>query len=859
MHRDQRSFLSGASVMTAMVLVTATALCLVFATKTRAVETKTISLSTAGGANWEFQPENGVWKSIVVPGGGWRAQGYTCDAGTYKTAISIPTSAQGHDIRLKFEAINFGADILVGSSEASLTEVGSHVDGWLPVSVDITKFVTPGRSTLLEVEVKGRRKFMLHGKYLVPEGATWDPYLEEGILRGVSLEILPLVHVDSVFAVTKLGPDTVAAEVSVTNSSPIAQKVVLTSRVLTAYDGKPTKIQWPSYAVNLNADETRVIQLPTIPWLLGRDSYWWPNVPYRANYHAHLYTVAVDVNSNRFGSHHYEQRFGFRQFAAVGNHYYLNGVRCNLRGDNLQEANFGTDAYGIRPGFGAPSPGNGGWPEAVDNLQRLNFNVMRIHQIPATPYMLDVCDEKGLMLVDESPLRGSEGGEDYQDGKDNMLNMDKELVARDRNHPSVILWSAANEWSDPIADAVPAILAIDPTRPVIADGAGAAAPAIDTRHYVSGFNVLPRKGADIRQDRPYGETEDIWPGDNTLQGFAWMGTGIRLRRLLGDADLRNYTLNNAWPNFVPGESPANEILERKVKGDANETILPSIVDPWHNPHIQLLQNCYNPVAVADVDFDAANANSDLNGDWPVKTPVVAMGTRVTRTIAVFNDEFSETDVELKWQARLGSVAGAIIGSGSSIYSIPLGDFRKVDIAFPTPANAGQKICLLLSSSKQGQARCRETQISYVTGDPNAALLKPGDYGIKNETSGLYLGISSDGGSIVQQSASDAHQVWTVSIRGSNVIVLKNKATGSAIETAEGQTSNGSSIVVGPPSGKSSQDWELQASGDGYTLLNPDAGRVMDDYHQSKDEGAPVVLYDANGGLNQVWDFVAVRK
>jgi beta-galactosidase/beta-glucuronidase len=121
---------------------------------------------------------------------------------------------------------------------------------------------------------------------------------------------------------------------------------------------------------------------------------------------------------------HFRQRFGFRQFQVVSNYYELNGVHCNLRGDNQQEANFGTDAYGTKKGFGPPTAGNPGWPQAVDNLQRLNFNVMRIHQIPATPYMLDVCDEMGLMLVEESPLRGSEGGEDYADGKTNMLNMD---------------------------------------------------------------------------------------------------------------------------------------------------------------------------------------------------------------------------------------------------------------------------------------------------------------------------------------------------------------------------------------------------------------------------------------------------
>ena len=80
--------------------------------------------------------------------------------------------------------------------------------------------------------------------------------------------------------------------------------------------------------------------------------------------------------------HTITQRFGFREFTWKGNRYYLNGVTCNLRGDNQQEANFGTDAYGTHPGFGEPTRKCAGWPGAVDNLLRMNFNVLRIHQVP---------------------------------------------------------------------------------------------------------------------------------------------------------------------------------------------------------------------------------------------------------------------------------------------------------------------------------------------------------------------------------------------------------------------------------------------------------------------------------------------
>ena len=115
-------------------------------------------------------------------------------------------------------------------------------------------------------------------------------------------------------------------------------------------------------------------------------------------------------------------RFGFREATQNGDYYYLNGVRVNFRGDNLQGADYDRinnggkgDAYHTLPGFLPPSSGNGGWPQAVDNYQRLNYNVVRIHQEPASPYMLDVADEMGLMIIDEVAIRGSQSSQEWKD------------------------------------------------------------------------------------------------------------------------------------------------------------------------------------------------------------------------------------------------------------------------------------------------------------------------------------------------------------------------------------------------------------------------------------------------------------
>ena len=419
-------------------------------------------LSSAAGAAWEFKPEGGDWKTIQVPAGGWRAQGYTCDAGTYRTTLTVPAYPKGDHVLLTFDAINFGAKIFAGMDEASLRPVAEHIDGWVPVHADLTSVAVPGEKLLVQVEVAGRKKLMANGKFIVPEGASWYPGLAEGILRGVHLEILRAVGVQNVFVQTALGPDVLNAWVTLVNYTDVPAAVALSPTVESANGAHFDYPKIAEVTYDVPAQSARTVTLGEVPWTAGASSYWWPNVPYRPGFQSQLHRLVLAVKVDGREVQRYTQRFGFRQFRAVGNHYELNGVRCNLRGDNQQEANFGTDAYGTKKGFGPPTAGNPGWPQAVDNLLRLNFNVMRIHQIPATPYMLDVCDEKGLMLVDETPLRGSEGREDFEAGKTNMLNMVRELAYRDRNHPAVVIWSAANEWKEPVREASAAIRTVDP-------------------------------------------------------------------------------------------------------------------------------------------------------------------------------------------------------------------------------------------------------------------------------------------------------------------------------------------------------------------------------------------------------------
>jgi len=863
-------------------------------------ETMITDISSATGVKWEFKPEGGEWKLIQVPAGGWRTQGYTCDAGTYRARISIPREAEGRLVRLAFAAVNFGAEVSAGPDDAHLALVASHVNGWMPFAADVSSVARPGEDLQVQVAVRGRRKFMVNGKYTVPQGADWFPGVADGILRGVALEILPRVRIGDVWIRTRRTPDILLAQVTVTNTGDRAVTAVIESELQSWNQSKFGYSRIPDTRVELAPGEGRTVELGPIAWNLGAASYWWPNVPYRPDYLAQLHILKVALKENGRIVHESRQRFGFREFLARGNHYELNGIRCNLRGDNQQEANFGTDGYGIKAGFGPPTAGNLGWPRAVDNLLRLNFNVMRIHQIPATPYMLDVCDEKGLMLVDESPLRGSGDAEDFHAGREHMINMDRELVLRDRNHPAIVIWSAANEWAAPLLDTAKAILALDDTRPVIGDGADFSLGSNRSReldpyciimqHYVGGMPGLPLIGGTPREDRPYGETEAVWPYDNTKAGFAWMGTGVRIRRLQGNADLRNYILNNAWPNYVPGEGPETEVLEKKVtghwKGDLE--IPPALDDPWKHPLIRLMQKCFHPLAVCDVEFDRLNARSDTEGRWPTVKPCWAAGTRVTRTLAVFNDEFLDETVTVRWQLRQGARTGAVLEKGESVQQIPPGEFRRLDISFTCPSAPGD-VFLIMESYKAGRQRFVEDAVAFKVVDRLPAGVPDGLYRLvflfngkpasrketmANDGAILLNDVSEEmrprkdtdpkierpqvkgtwwSSTVVNDAGAEpAAEHWNLRSVGENEVTLTSPKNGMALAVAS--ASDGTPVILEPcEAGKNTQVWRLEQAGEGgYRLVNKGTGKLLDVYGWFPLDGARVMQRGRMEPAYQLW-------
>ncbi len=683
-------------------------------------------ISLAG--TWTFTPAGAPPTTIQVPGGGWVAQGFpNVSSARYARSVMIPALGSPQATLVEFGAANHRATLSIDGSA-----VGTNMTSYTPSVFDITGAAAPNTKHMLIVDVEGRGQFRAgNGKKLVPDGTNWSPNIPQGIFRSALLHVMPGLHVSDAFVRTDVIGDTVRVDVSITNSgTAIAMGTV--SAAISSFNCEafsyPTL---PNQLVTVRPGQTATVTLGPVRWGLGSSSYWWPNIPYAPGYRARLHYASVTVRNAAGIAHTTPFRFGFRQSRQVGNHYELNGIRVNFRGDNIQGIDYDSidntgkglgDAYDLYPGFLPPSAGNPGWPRAVENWQRLNYNVVRIHQEPATPYMLDVADEMGLMIIDETAIRGSAGDEDFTPGpaggEPNMVAHLRALMLRDRNHPSIIRWSQCNEPENDNTNSATfqlhlyqTAMAVDDTRPVSSDGqsgdrsyAGIIANSnfavID--HYTNGFSAYTDNVCS-NMTKPCGVGEFVWPADYTAEGLIWFGTSTMAMRLKNAADLRPYTLLSGWASFVPGVTSTMMTLEPTYPAGIinhphfGEENLP---DPWTNSIINRLQRAFSPVAVIDTDYWLANHLSNIKGDWPAAPQTAAHGASLVRQLAVFNDTLANTGVEIGWEMHVDASTGPIADQGTLEVTVPLGEHITVPITVQAPAT-GTRAYLVLMSSKGG--------------------------------------------------------------------------------------------------------------------------------------------------------------
>ncbi len=383
---------------------------------------------------------------------GYRPRGF----GWYRKRFTLPESDKGKHIELQFEGIATHATVWVNG-----TVMHRNFSGYTGFTIDLTQMAKyGGEQNVIAVKVDA-----------VEQEGWW--YEGAGIYRQTALVKRHALHVvtDGVFAQPVLGTDgtwTIPVEARLGNATGQPADVTVTSVLLDPEGREVARASGPGRIAALG-EGTATFNV-TVP---GTPRRWSLEEPT-------LYRVRTTITANGEQADAVETTCGFRtiRFDAKEG-FFLNDKPVKLKGTCNHQDHAGVGTV-IQPSL---------WAWRVKRLKDLGSNAYRAsHNAPARELLAE-CDRQGMLVMDEN--RNFNISPEYQ----GQLEW---LVRRDRNHPSVIMWSVFNEESmqgtetgyEMVRKMSAVVKRLDTTRPVTAAMSGGHQTPLNVSHAVDvvGFN-----------------------------------------------------------------------------------------------------------------------------------------------------------------------------------------------------------------------------------------------------------------------------------------------------------------------------------------------------------------------------------
>lgn len=327
-------------------------------------------------------------------------------------------------VRVEFEAVFHSAKVWVNGHFA-----GEHArKGYTAFALDITKLVRWGGPNTIAVRVDSA-----FNQHMLPRGRSSDWATDGGIFRPVQLLITPRTFVESVHvdAVPDLasgeGKLKISATIRNTGLTPWSGKISI--RIAEEPEASTVLNNSPEEVFSVNANEAKTMKFAlTLP----KAKLWHFD-------HPTLYRLEFSI-SGQGERHTFATAFGVRSFEIQNGAFHLNGERVRLMG---VERMAGSD-----PDFGMAEPTDWITHDLAD-MKHLNCVFTRVHW-PQDKRVLDYCDRHGILIQVEVPAWGFETfdgmtAEPDADILENGLQQLREMVARDFNHPSIVVWGLCNE------------------------------------------------------------------------------------------------------------------------------------------------------------------------------------------------------------------------------------------------------------------------------------------------------------------------------------------------------------------------------------------------------------------------------
>jgi beta-galactosidase len=367
-----------------------------------------------------------VWHKVCVPHTWQVDTAFTEYRGVawYRRTFDAPSEWQNSAVRIEFEAVFHTATIWVNGELA-----GEHArKGYTAFALDITHLLRWGSSNTIVVRVDNA-----FNSNMLPRGHSSDWAHDGGIYRPVQLLITPKAFVEriDIEAVPHItsgdGKISIVAHLRNTSSKKWIGKVFFQVIDDETGLGVLSSSDAPSLSILGGAIHTSRFEV-TLP----KAKLWHFD-------HPNLYRLVLSIASGQ-ETHRLTASFGVRKFEVNGGGFYLNGERVRLMGVERMA--------GSNSEFGMAEPSE--WiTHDHEDLKQLNCVFTRVHW-PQDKRVLDYCDRHGILIQAEIPAWGYDsfaGMAVEPDGDiiENGLEQLREMIARDRNHPSVVVWGLCNE------------------------------------------------------------------------------------------------------------------------------------------------------------------------------------------------------------------------------------------------------------------------------------------------------------------------------------------------------------------------------------------------------------------------------
>ena len=432
-----------------------------------------LSLNGAWQFHWAENPEEAPgefyergfdrsqWASIAVPSN-WQMEGFGYPlfrniglphpldpplvpkqfnpTASYYRNFELPADWNGRQVFLHFEGVHSASYVWVNGKE-----VGYNQGGMEPAEYDISSYLKKGENSLAVRVLR-----YSDGTYMEDQ----DTWRLSGIYRDVYLMSTPQEHIRDFYVITDLDEAYVDATLKVAaRVKNYGQKKTGGSEVrFTLFDQQGKEMDGGKAVVPTQGVKPGEEVALQHSMQISNPALWSAEYP-------NLYTLTMELLSGAEVLEVLSTRVGFREVEVIDQAICVNGVPIKFNGVNSHmmhpETGHAMDVETMR--------------KDLHLMKQFNINCVRTSHYPPNVEYLDLADELGIYVVDET---GDEAHaytqiSHMQEWREQYLDRMRKMVYRDRNHPSVVIWSAGNE-SGP-GDNICALIAggkeIDPSRP----------------------------------------------------------------------------------------------------------------------------------------------------------------------------------------------------------------------------------------------------------------------------------------------------------------------------------------------------------------------------------------------------------